>query len=205
MLVETYEQTELTADLKPECDTEALKLIESLGLNGQMDLATRSDDGQAKRNPYRQMTREEGLVYNLLLPKKTKLHEYADGMVPLRVLQVAAHAKSLFTELWVWSPASAADKDPLLVGMIKTPIPGQPAYYTRDSEWLLARWGDVLIPFGDLIKQAAQRAREKVKLAIGKARAEVEKDAGLFKDLSDLQAIRAASGGIHYHEMNTEI
>lgn len=204
MLVETYEVTELTADLKPECDAEALALIESLNLNGQMDLATRSDDGAAKRNPYRHMTREEALVYGLLLPKKTKIADYADGMIPLRVLQVAAHAKEHFTELWVWSPASAADKDPLLVGMTKQPIPGMPSHYTRDTEWLLARWGDVLLPFPELIKQAAVRAREKINLAIRRAKGEIEKDEKLVPHLSDLQALVASSGGIHYHEMSTE-
>lgn len=80
MLVETFELEEV-AEQPPELEAEAVALIEKLGL-----------DGQQTRIPYRKMTEEETFVYGILCPMRTPLKKYKEGPIPLRVLQVAAHA-----------------------------------------------------------------------------------------------------------------
>lgn len=137
MKIETYEQSELDADCQPECEAEAVALIEQLGLKGQKQLLKKKSDGETGRIPYRQLTIEEAYVYRTLLTKETCLREYGDAPIPLRVLQVAAHAKELFDEVQVLSAPTASDlKDPVLIGVAKRG-------HEKDL-YLLARWGEEL-------------------------------------------------------------
>lgn len=157
MQVETYEVPEISYEGEPECEAEAMELIERLGLDGQKALV--SSDGQAKaRCPYRKMTAEEAWVYGKLLTKQTPIDKYSDGPIPLRVLQVAAHAVDLFDEVVVWHPENADIKDPILVGKRKDK---QSSYNVE--QFLLARWGDVLEPLAKLKIAAAEAYRSKVK------------------------------------------
>lgn len=92
MQVETYEVTELDATGELECEADAVALIEELGLAGQQELIT--GRGKTKqRMPYRKMTAEEFRVYNTIFGQKVNIRTYSDEPIPLRVLQVAAHAK----------------------------------------------------------------------------------------------------------------
>lgn len=157
MQVETYEVTEIGFDGEPECESEALELIERLGLDGQKSLV--SGDGENKsRCPYRKMTAEEKWIYEQLLTKQTPIGKYSDGPIPLRVLQVAAHSIDLFGEVFVWHPESADTKDPILVGINK-----QTQYPHTVERFMLARWGEVLEPLDKLKVAAAERYRAKVK------------------------------------------
>lgn len=150
MLVETYEAIETGFDGSVECEAEAIALIDSLGLTGQQKLV---NGDKTERFPYRLMTTEEAWVYGELLAKAVSLRDYSDGPIPLRVLRVASHAAPLFTKLVVWCPATPDMKDPVLVG-----IQGN----DWDRKWfLLARWGEVLEPFADLMTKAANAFREK--------------------------------------------
>ena len=161
MQVETYECSETAAEPIEACE-EAVGIIEALGLEGQKALVA-TDDGPAKRCPYREMTDEERFVFGVLCPTKTPLTRYNAGPVPLRVLQIAAHANSLgiYRRLDVWHVAKQHEPDPVLIGII------------GDSDWsisgrhLLARWADELESWPVLLKRAIDRKRAQVADAYG--------------------------------------
>lgn len=177
MLVETYEVTELDSENNPECEAEAVALIEQLGLTGQQKLLTRSN-GETVRAPYRRMTLDEAFVYGKVLPQKTKLDAYSDAPIPVRVLQVAAHAKELYESLYVWHPQNADEKDPLLVG-INGP------YYSPRETFILARWGEELLSFAELAKKAGKILRAEIKAACGKGITELRAVSESLEELTD--------------------
>jgi hypothetical protein len=145
MQIETYECTELSEETS-EDTAQAVDLIEQLDLGGQRGLVSID-----KRMPYPQASREQLFVFQTLCPVEEKLHEYNRTTIPLRVLQVAAHAKDLFDELYIWD-AAGVDKDPVLVGAKKN---GQ---WSR-TYYLLARWGEVLEAWPILLKRALEKKR----------------------------------------------
>ena len=155
MLVETYEVEESKDEMALlAADSEAMELINKLGLDGQKSL---SDADTDTRFPYRKMTREEGLVYGLLCPVKTPIEKYRDGLIPLRVLQVAAYAKEtdFLDSITVWHPENADIKDPVLVGSKK--VKTGPGEYQYNTElYLLARWGAELPSFDEMRKLAVK-------------------------------------------------
>jgi hypothetical protein len=158
--VETFEVSEQTTETGAAFDNEALELIERLGLDGQASLIrTRETDGDTVtvRNPYRVMTAEESRVYESLLPVRTGLKAYKSSAIPLRVLQVAAHASEFFQTIEVWHPKERVDDDPLLVGINKRR--GQ--FGQEEERFILARWGAVLLPFAELREQAVDSLRRK--------------------------------------------
>lgn len=167
MEVETYEAIETMGDGSVECDPEALALIESLDLEGQKKLVTKTDDGETVRSPYRKMTAAEKIVYEAILPRKVALSKYEDGPIPLRVLQVAAHARPLFDHIVIRCPANADDPDPLLLGV------NGPDYSPREI-FLLARWGEVLEPFEKLVAKACDMLRGRRKASLQKVMVECE-------------------------------
>lgn len=186
MKVETFECVEHDAVSDPE----AWRLIEELGLEGQQTLVT--SDGQ--RSPYRAITSVEDKVYRALCPQSTVLEKYAGSPIPLRVLQVAAHARSLgiYAKLLVWDRASVEVDDPVLVGQ------------TTETTWetghridILARWGEDLEPFAVLAKRArevlAQSARDRLLAVRGK----VEADIASIDSVS-IEKIPLPGHGLHY-------
>lgn len=159
MQVETFECYETAAE-PIEATEEAVALIEQLGLHGQLELVRpKSDEGvHATRCPYREMTAEEIFVYGVLCPDQAKLHQYKAGPIPLRVLQVAAHAQSLgmFSHLEVWDRASVTVKDPVLVGCIMD----RTYSWMVGKRFILARWGEVLETFSVLRTRALGSHKE---------------------------------------------
>lgn len=155
-MVETYECTELQPEGVEMTDEmrEAARLAEELGLEGQTAYYQNTDEGTPKErlNPYRNLTQEERNVYVTLFPSFTKLDRYSAGPVPLRVLQVAAYAKTIGLECWVMAPRGSVKDDPVLVG-----VAGTTSYLDHaptDKVFLLARWGDCLLPFETLCEKA---------------------------------------------------
>lgn len=144
MEIETYEQNEITPE-GIESNEEQIALINELGLEGQQSLI--SGDG-VDLCPYPLMTDEERYIYKTILPKKSSIEEYKDGPIPLRVLQVIAHAKTLdtFKYLYIYSEPSIDVDDPILIGTNES-------YWDLDHNnpvWLLARWGKELAPLHEL-------------------------------------------------------
>lgn len=151
MLVETFEVTETYSDGSVECEAEALELIEKLGLEGQQKLV--AGDGESRvRSPYRKMTKEEAVIYQALCPQESALAEFSESAIPVRVLQVAAHAVDLFDHLIVWSAENADVKDPILVGF-------NGSKYSTTERFILARWGAELLPLSELAKLAGEKIR----------------------------------------------
>lgn len=196
MQVETYEQTEVTSEGVQENDAECVKLIEQLGLNGQR-LLILNDSGGPVIMPYRKVTAEEHLVYGLLFPSTTTVEEYALGPIPLRVLQVIAHARDLFAHLLVWHPQDVR-KDPVLVGL-QSQHPYPTSTHKREESFLLARWGEALRPFSDLKKDAVVIARQRVRQSIMTIKAEIDRDFAIIDSLSDNTALRTAASPPSYH------
>lgn len=154
MQVETFECSETAAE-PIEATEEAVRIIEELGLAGQMELVTKRPDNRDQRCPYREMLEEEVFVYGVLCPQRRSLADYKASPIPLRVLQLAAHATSLglFNRLEVWDRANAEEKDPVLVAHTHK------EYESGNKRFLLARWGEVLEPLAVLMKRAVESRR----------------------------------------------
>ena len=158
--VETFECPETAAE-PIEATEEAIAIIESLGLEGQQTLIKQPDEceeGFATRNPYRLIRKDERFVYGVLCPKQTLLATYKDSPVPLRVLQVAAHASEFFTRLWVLHQPEVEEKDPVLIGC------GGDSDYSVDwkTAHILARWGEELETFATLLMRAVSVKRDQL-------------------------------------------
>lgn len=156
MQVETFECTETAAE-PIETSQEAIALIEALGLEGQKSIIGTADETSlTTRSPYRKMTADELFVYRQLCPEVVDLSKYDGAPIPVRVLQVAAHAKEcgLFKKLVVWDKASALVHDPVLVG-----VPHSAQDWSR-GEFILARWGEHLETFSTMLRQALEQKRE---------------------------------------------
>lgn len=159
MLVETYEienavtNDELTALL---ADGETQLLVEELNLTGQQELFNKVSEGgvATKLHPFRRMTQEEVFVYKTLLPETCSLTNYKDGPIPLEVLRLAKQVRELYQPdmayLEVWKPKPGC-VDPILVA--------RKSNYA-DPVFIIARWGESLIPFVELREQAILRQCE---------------------------------------------
>jgi len=159
MQVETYEEIEVDAETgTPECDEEAARLIAELGLTGQQELLCKDKDGKTSRNVYPMLTAEQMFVFSQLFPQKTSVERYKAGPIPVRVLQVVAHGRELFEKVEVWHKESTDVelKDPLLIGCI-----GDYDFQSHYKRFILARWGEALVPYSELVEIAAKRYREK--------------------------------------------
>jgi len=155
MQIETYEIEEIKASdaSTMAADSEALELCEKLGLKGQQALA---NPETATRFPYPRLESRQALIFGLCFPKKTPLADYRDGIIPLRVLQVAAYCKqsdfpgAAYMEVW---SANVPSEDPILVC--------RTGPYNSDN-YLLARWGESLKSLDALAKQAAPILKAKL-------------------------------------------
>lgn len=173
MIVETYEVDEVK-QATVEQDLEAKEIVEALGLEGQAKLYNpQAQDSGERPFPYRKMTAQEKWVYERILPVKTKLKNYEDGAIPLRVLQVAAHASKLIEgrggecNLYVWHPANADYKDPLLVLR-------DGGDWGAQKFWILARWGDELEEFAVLANKAKEIYRTKCLAKLEECKQQIE-------------------------------
>lgn len=175
MVVETYEQVE-SNDIEIEDREQCADLCKTLGLEGQQSLMS---DETKEICPYRKMTKDEYFVYSKVLTAHSDVKKYSDGPIPLRVLQVIAHATALefFEEVKVWHAENADIKDPIAVGVRKDG-------YDR-SYYLLARWGDALAPLAELRRFAVDKYRAECRLALEKIKHSVEGKLSLLAEISD--------------------
>lgn len=150
--VESFECVE-TASEPIEASEEAIQLMEELGLQGQLETVSEKN-GRKQRSPYREITKEEQFTYKTLCPQESSIEKYTATPIPLRVLQIAAHAKSVIPgcRLVVWDKEKHEVKDPVLVAEI-----GEK--YSVKTRYILARWGEVLETFSTLFKQAITTKR----------------------------------------------
>jgi hypothetical protein len=160
MQIETYECETIPS---VEFTDEAIALVEKLGATKQSNFY---QEGKAVI-PYRFMTPIEMAVYAIMLPQRDEINAFDSAPIPLRVLQVGAHAKEVLEDgvLVVWHQGAGKD-DPLLTLRIGPSYSGK--YY------LLARWGEVLEEFSVLMEQASKRHVMKMKVKIAEIKREVE-------------------------------
>ncbi len=178
MKVETYETAvfEDTAD-NAIVEGEMLNLIEELGLEGQKEVSNAGNADTTGLCPYRKMTKRELKVFKLCFPRETTMETYKESLIPLRVLQVASHAKKWLPVIKVWHP-EPGKPDPVLVGFESTQWGAQP--------FLLARWGDALDVFETLAEKAKKFACSKLAMSMKKAQTEIDGLKALLNDTSGI-------------------
>ena len=161
MKVEVFE---MEVERHPEACDEAKRLIEELGLSGQQSTTTET----GPRVPYRQWLRREMVVYSLLCPTVEKAEDYEADTIPLRVLQVMVHAKSLgiYECFRILSAANPAIKDPVLVGVPEGKLWDQTKWH------ILARWGAELDEFPVMERKATAIHKQKLIAEAAKIRGE---------------------------------
>ena len=187
--VETFECSETAAE-PIEASEEAISIMESLGLEAQLSLCTKTETGHATRCPYREITSEEQFVYTVLCPSSVKVERYSAAPIPLRVLQILSHAKSLglFKQFCVWDRESVTVKDPVLVA------------FDNDNEWarsrkcfILARWGDELETFATLLKRAVEKKKQQLLDQINAVKSRIDADVANVMGMSSEQIINAGA------------
>lgn len=170
MKIETYEIEENNSSDAAimAADSEAIELIQKLGLEGQRELV---DMSTGTRFQYPRMTSLQSVVLRACFPSVVRLDLFKHEIIPLRVLQVAAFCRDFqqtrYLEVW---HTGIPKQDPVLVGKANE----------RSSEtYLLARWGDALPTFEELTTKAREllKVRYAAKFRSMKARlAELEGD-----------------------------
>jgi len=185
MQVETFECQETAAE-PIEASEEAIGLIEELGLDGQKSLVCKQESGHEVRCPYREMTAEERFVYGVLCPKEYRLAVYKATPIPLRVLQVASHAKSLgiFDDLMVWDKEDVEVKDPVLVANI-----GE-SWSSARKVFILARWGEELEAFATLLRQAIDKKRQQFVESLENVKSQVDAQIGRARGMSSSTIVK---------------
>lgn len=127
--IEIFSCDEIMSENHPEIEDEAKNIIEQLGLEGQAV--------NGKRNPFREMTKEEVFTYKVLCPSSYDIEKYSRTPIPYRVLQALNYCKenNFFHEYKIWDVQEQLIKDPVLVGKQKE----------WNSPWhIIARWGEEL-------------------------------------------------------------
>jgi len=163
MEIQTFEIEEVKGELdNMAADSEAMEICRKLDLAGQLGLATPNET----RFCYPRMTDQEFMIYSLMLPEQTPIGKYRGGIIPLRVLQVAAFCKDFpqTAHLEVWHPKIVKD-DPLLVG--------RPNSYSSEY-YLLARWGAMLEPLEKLVDKARPMWVAATRVKLDEIRAKVD-------------------------------
>lgn len=177
MKVETYEVEEISNELGVmAADAEAAELIEKLGLDGQRSLLHTET---CTRFPYRKMSPVELKVFSSLFPVRQKLEEYRAGIVPIRVLQVAAFCKENAPDdmkggLHVWH-TGVAKEDPILVG--------HTSGYGGEF-YLLARWGEALATMDEMMTKAKSAWIAKAQAKLRKEIADAQSDISNIEDIA---------------------
>lgn len=171
-------------------DSVATELITSLGLKGQQSILNPETH---TRLPYRPMEASEALVYSVLCDARCKVEDYSAEVIPLRVLQVIAHAREtgLFARLEVWYPQVHKVDDPVLVGIKQEhPWPDHPSL-TRDVTYLLARWGKCLLPLEQMEAMAVKVCRDRRLRKLTQMAAEVQTALTVTRETNELRYLSA--------------
>lgn len=148
MATEIYLQPELEElVIDPNKRTEWMEKIVALGLEGQQKLTKNSDKGSA--TPYTFMNEQMKLVFQTLCPTRAEVNKYDKSAIPLDVLSHVALCKQegYFSKLEIWYDNKSPD--PVLVGHLTDKY--------NSAMHLIARWGDEVIPYEQLLEKAVHR------------------------------------------------
>jgi hypothetical protein len=148
MATEIYLQPELEElVVDSEKRDEWMQQVTSLGLEGQLKLTKNSDKGSA--SPYTFMNEQMKLVFATLCPTKAEVSKFDKSVIPVDVLSHVALCKQegYFSKLEIWYDNKTPD--PILVGYLTSSY-ASPLH-------LIARWGDEIIPYEQLVEKAIRR------------------------------------------------
>ena len=167
-------------------DAEASELIEKLGLSGQKSL---QNPETLTRCPYPVAEEETLILFRALNSESCKPEEYSLDPIPVRVLQVLAHAKDLnfFSSFTIWYPNSARVEDPVLVASRTWRRPGM--NWDCTDTYVLARWGKMLQPLEKLRKEALVNLREQAIIKLAKIRGELVAAEETMKTTQDIKLL----------------
>lgn len=148
MATEIYLQPELEElVIDSEKRDEWMEKIVSLGLEGQLKLTKNSEKGSA--SPYTFMNEQMKLVFSTLCPTKAEAAKYDKSAIPLDVLSHIALCKQerYFQKLEIWYDNKSPD--PVLVGHLTDKY--------SSAMHIVARWGDEILPYEQLVEKAIHR------------------------------------------------
>jgi hypothetical protein len=137
------EELVIDADKKSEWEEK----VKTLGLDGQLKLTKNSPKDSA--SPYTFMNEQMKLVFGTLCPTKATVEAYDKSAIPLDVLSHIALCKQegYFAKLEIWYDNKSPD--PVLVGHLATSY-SSPLH-------IIARWGDEVVPYEQLVEKAIAR------------------------------------------------
>ena len=172
MITETYEIQETTGQ-GVECDEQAMAIIERMSLTNQVT-------EQGGRRSFDYLTSEQQFVLNWLFPESSEISEYAAGGIPLRVLELYEKHHGDY-EHWVVRHAPPAQVvDPVLLAFDGY---SHKCYSRIDSNdiSLIARWGDALLPWPELVKKATEMCQQVMRRQLALMRAKITTDIDMLE------------------------
>lgn len=180
MQTKSYLRTEVTNLFTEASDLDNWKLkCEELGLNGQLDL-TKTTKSPI---PFPLMTTEEKNIYNTLFDREVSIEKYNKEPIPLDLLSLVALSKQEnYFDKGIYIQFSDEVKDPIIKGKKQDT---ETSWNT--NEYIIGRWGDVLLDIPSLRKKAAEKKAslravqlEKVKASLQSCIDNVEKECYAF-------------------------
>jgi hypothetical protein len=150
---------ELVAAIDEKEAEEIRTIAEEMGLSRQLAFVSGGISTPTGVFPFREMTKQERIVYENLMASKDDIVNYAGSVIPLRGLQIAQVAGNpcYGPGLQVWHTGSPGE-DPLLVGKRTHPERSWERQY-----FILARWGETLKPLKELTEEAIAKLVIKTK------------------------------------------
>lgn len=127
--------------------------------------------------PYPKMSTNVQEVFKYFCPLETEVTDFTEEPIPLELLERIHHARheGYFDKIYIWH--SRSDKDPLVVGFIFADEECRQKNYTwRGKRFLIGRWGDMMKPFKQLYKIAAEGIRKKRIAEMEKTIADAQRD-----------------------------
>lgn len=174
--------------IEPELETlhenadEWSSICQELGLEKQLQ---KSGVKERVGNPYMKIDPRSQRVYEMLCPVKIEYGKYEASTLPLDILQEIkrCHENQWFPKMEVWYDDKSPD--PFLIG-----------YDNKDTwqgnKFLIARWGDELLPFEQLLAKAIARFKTAYNRALDRLivdcqvrKADVEGDIQSYIDHGD--------------------
>lgn len=147
--------------IEPELETlhedgeEWQSICQELQLNNQL-----AKTGKVERvgAPYMKMDPRTERLFEILCPVSTTIEEYTASTIPLDVLKEVKRCKDnqWFPMIMVWYDDKSPD--PIVIGYEKDQYQGH--------KYMIARWGDEILPFEQLFTKAIDRLRDAYRRAL---------------------------------------
>ena len=164
---------------------------ELLALREKLELpALELQNPNAEFFRFRKMTEDESNVFKVLFPVETEVEKYKE-FLPLEVLQALEEFKAtcphrMVKPAMVWH-AKDYDPDPILSIAVRTEYD---KYEFPDAVYLIARWGEALLPMEQLERMAFQKWKAKRLTDLRRITREV---ASLLLDTQEAECVTTVS------------